>query len=595
MVRGPPDGKTADAEAEAPAWVFTVDVPARHPLIGRILAGELAMNRRLYLILELLASRSQQARAAVMQGAAPQGGREPRRPAMTYVRQNIYSLSGEWPESIVWYAKGVKHLMSLPLDNPLSWRFYGAIHGFNETLWNKAGYYTVGEDMPTSTDQARYWNQCQHRTWYFLPWHRGYLLAFEAAVRQAVIDLNGPKDWALCYWNYLVKGQEILPPAFQAEFLPSTTEPNPLYTPLRFGPKGDRDVFVPPGVINNGAQLETQFKGVDHLSPGFGGPDTGFAHGGKFYPGKLESQPHNVVHGQVGGANSVTTQRGLMTLPSTAALDPIFWLHHANIDRLWEVWRRAGHADPTDQAWLDGPAAQGERAFIVPQPGQLEWTFTPAQMSDYQSLDYVYDDLPKLGGAEQAPSEPQSLTRAQLGQRGITPGQFGSAGGAKLLEGTPELVGANLSPIRVFGRQVETTVQIDDLARPKLTSARAATGATGPTDRLALNIEKVRGQLDSVTLTIFLGFADPGQPGAEPDQLVDSIGLFGLQEASERDGPHGGEGLNFILDISEIAAAGLQNGSWSGGPLMVRFVSMSPVPDWANITIEKVSAYWLPG
>ena len=26
-------------------------------------------------------------------------------------------------------------------------------------------------------------------------------------------------------------------------------------------------------------------------------------------------------------------------MPMTAALDPIFWLHHANIDRLWEWWR----------------------------------------------------------------------------------------------------------------------------------------------------------------------------------------------------------------------------------------------------------------
>ena len=39
--------------------------------------------------------------------------------------------------------------------------------------------------------------------------------------------------------------------------------------------------------------------------------------------------------------------------PTTAALDPIFWLHHANIDRLWEVWLRQGNrVNPRDTVWL---------------------------------------------------------------------------------------------------------------------------------------------------------------------------------------------------------------------------------------------------
>ena len=56
--------------------------------------------------------------------------------------------------------------------------------------------------MPPSSDQDVLWNQCQHITWYFLPWHRGYLDAFEQIVRDAVVKLGGPADWALPYWNY---------------------------------------------------------------------------------------------------------------------------------------------------------------------------------------------------------------------------------------------------------------------------------------------------------------------------------------------------------------------------------------------------------
>ena len=45
---------------------------------------------------------------------------------------------------------------------------------------------------------------------------------------------------------------------------------------------------------------------------------------------------------------------GWMGSFETAGLDPIFWLHHANIDRLWAVWRArdSQHTDPTESAWL---------------------------------------------------------------------------------------------------------------------------------------------------------------------------------------------------------------------------------------------------
>ena len=63
--------------------------------------------------------------------------------------------------------------------------------------------------------------------------------------------------------------------------------------------------------------------------PGFGGPVTGFHHGSDGPNGQLESVPHNQVHGYVGG---------FMGSFDTAGLDPIFWLHHANIDRIWQIW-----------------------------------------------------------------------------------------------------------------------------------------------------------------------------------------------------------------------------------------------------------------
>jgi tyrosinase len=44
----------------------------------------------------------------------------------------------------------------------------------------------------------------------------------------------------------------------------------------------------------------------------------------------LESQPHNSVHNNIGGF-----MQDLMS-----PTDPIFFLHHANLDRIWDVWTR---------------------------------------------------------------------------------------------------------------------------------------------------------------------------------------------------------------------------------------------------------------
>jgi hypothetical protein len=59
-----------------------------------------------------------------------------------------------------------------------------------------------------------------------------------------------------------------------------------------------------------------------------------------------------VVHGLVGGGF------GWMSDANMAARDPIFWLHHANSDRLWKRWldQGGGRSDPLDDdVWMDTP------------------------------------------------------------------------------------------------------------------------------------------------------------------------------------------------------------------------------------------------
>lgn len=50
---------------------------------------------------------------------------------------------------------------------------------------------------------------------------------------------------------------------------------------------------------------------------------------------RIEWVPHGIVHSAVGGDN------GDMTFMHSVN-DPIFWLHHANVDRLWWEWQKSG-------------------------------------------------------------------------------------------------------------------------------------------------------------------------------------------------------------------------------------------------------------
>jgi hypothetical protein len=64
---------------------------------------------------------------------------------------------------------------------------------------------------------------------------------------------------------------------------------------------------------------------------------------------------------------------GLMNDPGVAALDPIFYLHHANIDRMWALWNHSSNANPADAGWTNGP----------PDQSQMEDTPRPATFPNF--------------------------------------------------------------------------------------------------------------------------------------------------------------------------------------------------------------------
>jgi hypothetical protein len=257
-----------------------------------------------------------------------------------HVRHNVYCLNPQGRE-IRAYAKAVTAMQARPSNDPTSWSAQAAIHG---TLTPTPGMIV---------------NQCEHGTRFFFSWHRMFLYYFERIVRTA----SGDPAFALPYWGYSPTGNRDLPLAFRTP----ASSTNPLYVANRRTAINGGTPITPSVVDAGTALLQLVFNPFSFT---------------------LEGTPHGAVHVTVGG---------WMGSVPTAAQDPIFWLHHANIDRLWDVWIASGggRADPSDAPWLT-------RSYDFYDETGTRVTLTGSQvLDDARQLGYRYAPSVCRGGDEQ--------------------------------------------------------------------------------------------------------------------------------------------------------------------------------------------------
>ena len=94
-------------------------------------------------------------------------------------------------------------------------------------------------------------------------------------------------------------------------------------------------------------------------------------------PEGAEVGMHNLVHVWVGGTMSY------MSSPN----DPVFFLHHANVDRLWARWQ-AKHGDQDYEPTAGGPEGENRDDALEPWGAPT----TVASVLDHHTLGYRYDD-----------------------------------------------------------------------------------------------------------------------------------------------------------------------------------------------------------
>jgi tyrosinase len=383
------------------------------------------------------------------------------------------------------YRKAVAAMKALPASDPRNWTNQSNIH----------------------------LNNCPHGNWFFLPWHRAYLVAFERLCRQ----LSGNAGFALPYWDWTANPQ--LPAAFAAQNY--NGQPNPLYD----GTRPSQTVTISStyaGPTKMAAiYAETSFEVFGSTRPTGQNSTASSWQRVTGVKGPFESGPHDHVH---------TTVLGDM-LQLWSPLDPIFWLHHCNIDRIWDHWNNLGRANSSDPLWRTF-AYNGQFANPSGASGTTPYNPTVAGLLNIADLGYRYT-LPLFS---------LSVTQAIL-DKFINPGD--PVESIKLKMGTSAKI------------NVATTARAQ-LAAPQTLALARSTASFRQLNATTANPVQARGRVlvfirdvevpmdTNADVRVFINHPDPNiATSVEDRHYAGSFTFFGHGHAM-----HGGN-PSYMLDITQ--------------------------------------------
>jgi tyrosinase len=293
--------------------------------------------------------------------------------AGTLTRFDATSAQGQAMLKI--YANAVGKMMTtaqIPEGKPISWLFQWYTHWVRGDRTKAQEITRVYPAPSPDKDLANeMWTTCQahdgnaQREPFFLPWHRMYVFYFEQIIRA----VSGEQSFTLPYWNYSIADPTkhgIIPkqfrlandPIFKSLFRANRNSGGPQIPNVNGGDPIDK--FAP------GALATTALKQGAYLPSG---ALQGFNRA-------LDFGLHGNVHGLTGAGQN-------MGSVPWAARDPVFWMHHCNIDRLWASWNKNGGVNPGG-AWL-------KQTFVFADAKGQKVVATVNDFKDIAALKYTYD------------------------------------------------------------------------------------------------------------------------------------------------------------------------------------------------------------
>ncbi|KAG0485273.1 hypothetical protein HPP92_009352 [Vanilla planifolia] len=277
-------------------------------------------------------------------------------------------------EYIAKYTKAVQLMRNLPSSDPRNFTQQSNVHcAYCDASYDQPGFPGVEIQI--------------HQSWLFFPWHRFYLYFHERILGKLI----GDDTFALPFWNWDNPAGMYLPSIYTPttsslyNALRDPAHQPPTIVDLDFGGSEttdsgqkliDDNLAIMYRQVISGGTLPELFLGATYRA---GDPPNPGA-------GTLENAPHGTVHIWTG--DSRQPNREDMGILYSAARDPIFFAHHSNIDRLWNVWKSLGgqRQDFTDSDWLDA-------AFLFYDENAQLVKVKVRDCLDMTSLRYAYQDV----------------------------------------------------------------------------------------------------------------------------------------------------------------------------------------------------------
>lgn len=219
-------------------------------------------------------------------------------------RRNINCLTNDQLHDL---REAFQGIYDMPEAGEDSFATLGGIHGLPSPTW------------------------CDHGAPGFFTWHRAYVKAFEKALQCVNSDVMLP------FWDWSSGPTTGVPAACRESTYVNRdgdTVPNPLYS-------GPISTAAGGGVTARSASIDTRSFAAPATSAQAAMSNTTF----NSFQAALNG-PHGTIHVYVGG------QMGSV---ARAGFDPIFYLHHCNVDRLWWNWQQThpGVTMPSNEATHD--------------------------------------------------------------------------------------------------------------------------------------------------------------------------------------------------------------------------------------------------
>ncbi len=399
--------------------------------------------------------------------------------AATLVRKNVIDLT---PQEKLDFVDAIKTLKTIPGTNDNQVSIYdeiAAIHtgAMTFSTMKLGGQVTLPQDTPPTGPAAGI--GAAHDNGAFLPWHREYLSRFEKALQSVNPNVTIP------YWDWTdPRSVDVI---FQPDFLGTNGSGEPVEIPgtgiiLEGGPVQSGNFSnadgwnVIPELHSFIATAETlgtsviRYLAPDSNPPGFRLPldeaeadrileSESYDIFRPFVEGEIivdengDEQiciefpcTHNLVHGLVGGTiltpsdpNIPIRTLGTMSNTPGSPNDPLFFLLHSNVDRLWAEWQndnRQGsefYSEPGTEPyghnindrmwpWDGGDSIPGSVGSIDIKPYlpliKPNDILTPNDTLNLSNYHYTYDTIVNKGQVTKVPETNSTFALLGLGVLG---------------------------------------------------------------------------------------------------------------------------------------------------------------------------------